>query len=70
MMDMGLIKNISASYELPEIKVVEFDYFADLRGQIWTSYSSDILTDLLPPKLTFKHDKFNTNKKNVLRENN
>ena len=52
MMAMGLIKNISVSDKLPEIKVIEFDYFADLRGHIWTSYSSEILTDLLPPKMT------------------
>ena len=66
-MAMGLIKNISVSDKLPEIKIVEFDYFADLRGQIWTSYSAELLDGLLPPKMAFKHDKFNTNKENVLR---
>ena len=64
---MGLIKNISSSKKLPEIKIVEYDCFKDLRGQIWTSYLSELSQDLLPPNLTFKHDKFNTNTKNVLR---
>ena len=64
---MGLIKKISSSEDLPEIKIIEFDMFSDLRGEIWTSFVSDLAQEILPNNINFKHDKFNTNKKGVLR---
>jgi dTDP-4-dehydrorhamnose 3,5-epimerase len=49
--------------------VFEFipDTFEDHRGAIWTSYHSDLFDSLLPDSSSFKHDKFVSNKKNVLR---
>ena len=64
---MDLIKKISSSEELPEIKIIEFDTFSDLRGEIWTSFVNKLDQKVLPDNLYFKHDKFNTNKKGVLR---
>ena len=64
---MDLIKKISSSEELPEIKIIEFDTFSDLRGEIWTSFINEIEQKILPDNIFFKHDKFNTNKKGVLR---
>ena len=64
---MGLIKKISSSEYLPEIKIIEFDIFSDLRGEIWTSFVTELSQKILPNHLDFKHDKFNTNKKRVLR---
>ena len=67
MMAMDLIKKISSSEDLPEIKIIEFDTFSDLRGKIWTSFIDELSQKLLPDNIYFKHDKFNTNKKGVLR---
>ncbi len=64
---MDLIKKISSSKELPEIKILEFDVFFDFRGTIWTSFNTDLFQEILPNNVSFKHDKFNTNKKSVLR---
>ena len=64
---MDLIKKISSSEELPEIKIIEFDTFSDLRGEIWTSFVNKLDQRILPDNIYFKHDKFNTNKKGVLR---
>ena len=66
-MAMDLIKKITSSKELPEIKIIEFDFFSDLRGSIWSSFTSEMSRNILPNNLIFKHDKFNTNKKGVLR---
>ena len=64
---MDLIKKISSSEDLPEIKIIEFDTFSDLRGKICTSFIDELSQKLLPDNIYFKHDKFNTNKKGVLR---
>lgn len=64
---MGLIKKILSSEELPEIKIIEFDIFSDLRGEIWTSFINELELEILPDNINFKHDKFNTSKKGVLR---
>ena len=39
----------------------------DARGDIWTSFLKDEVDGLLPDDLFFKHDKFSTSKRNVLR---
>ena len=39
----------------------------DARGNIWTSFLKDRVEGLLPDDLFFKHDKFSTSKRNVLR---
>jgi len=64
---MDLIKKISSSEELPEIKIIECDTFSDLRGEIWTSFTNKLGQKILPDNIFFKHDKFNTNKRGVLR---
>lgn len=64
---MDLIKEIYSSDKLPEVKIIEFDTYSDVRGQIWTSFASELDQALLPDNISFKHDKFNTNKKGVLR---
>lgn len=66
-MAMGLIKKIISSKNLPEVKIIEFDTYSDLRGEIWTSFVNEIEQKILPDNIFFKHDKFNTNKKGVLR---
>ena len=58
---MDLIKRITSSEVLPEIKIIEFDTFSDLRGKIWTSFIDELTQKLLPDSIYFKHDKFNTN---------
>ena len=62
-MVMDLIKEIYSSDKLPEVKIIEFDTYSDVRGQIWTSFASELDQALLPDNISFKHDKFNTNKK-------
>ncbi len=49
--------------------VIEFepDSFADERGEIWTSYHSNSLENTLPESISFRHDKFVHNNKDVLR---
>lgn len=68
-MAMGLIDfKIENSSLLEEVKVISFNSFDDERGSIWTSFKSNELEgSLLPVDYSFKHDKFSTNKKNVLR---
>ena len=39
----------------------------DHRGNIWTSFLEDEIRHLLPPNLSFQHDKFSKSKQNVLR---
>ena len=67
MTPMDLINNITCSEKLPEVKIVNFNSFSDQRGSIWTSYSDIFSNELIPNEVVFKHDKFNSNRKNVLR---
>jgi len=39
----------------------------DLRGNIWTSFLKDEVERLMPVDTPFKHDKFSTSRRNVLR---
>lgn len=65
----GLIDfKIENSLLFQEVKVINFNSFDDDRGSIWTSFKSNELEDsILPKGHSFKHDKFSTNKKDVLR---
>lgn len=51
-----------------DVIIIKPSISTDLRGNIFTSYNHEIYQEeLLPQKLNFKHDKFATSKKNVLR---
>lgn len=58
---------ISDSSILEGLKIVSPSCHNENRGSIWTSYSSDSIDPLLPKNLFFKHDKFSSSYKNVLR---
>ncbi len=65
---MGLIDfKIENSSLFNEVKIIKFTSFDDERGSIWSSYKNDDFENLLPKNLFFKHDKFSTNVKDVLR---
>lgn len=59
--------NIIDSGVLPGVKIITPSVFDERRGQIWTSYDGELLDELLPEDLFFKHDKFSTSHANVLR---
>jgi dTDP-4-dehydrorhamnose 3,5-epimerase len=46
-----------------EVQVIEPDIFTDYRGEIWTSYHRDTFSE----NLNFKHDKYSTSRRGVLR---
>lgn len=52
---------------LEGVQIITPTVFDDSRGSIWTSYSTDLLSYLLPGDLLFKHDKFSKSDFNVLR---
>jgi dTDP-4-dehydrorhamnose 3,5-epimerase len=58
---------IKSSPTLPGVKIITPSVNDESRGSIWTSYSSDYIDSLLPDGLFFKHDKFSSSFKNVLR---
>jgi dTDP-4-dehydrorhamnose 3,5-epimerase len=47
----------------PEVKIYQPDIYTDFRGDLWTSWNKDTFEY----NLDFKHDKFSTSEKNVLR---
>lgn len=59
--------SITDSGILSGVKIVSPSIFEEKRGEIWTSYSLDLLRSLVPPDVTFKHDKFSQSHYNVLR---
>ncbi len=64
---MTISFEITESSIIDDLKIVNPSSFSDDRGVIWTSYSSESLSKILPGDLTFKHDKFSQSKQNVLR---
>ena len=50
-----------------KVKIFEHSISNDIRGNIWTSFSSENFDCHLPDNLKFKHDKFSQSSKNVLR---
>jgi len=58
---------ISDSTVLSGVKILTPDVFEETRGNIWTSFLSGEIDQLLPDKLHFKHDKFSQSRHNVLR---
>jgi dTDP-4-dehydrorhamnose 3,5-epimerase len=61
------------SFKIEKSKKIEGVYIftpsisQDNRGIIYTSFYEDNFNDYLPKELNFKHDKFSSSKKNVLR---
>ena len=47
------------------VKILNYNFFSDNRGKIWSTYIEKELTDL--GYQPFTHDKFSVSKKNVLR---
>jgi len=58
---------IRESKKIKGIYIVETSVSTDLRGNIWTSFIKEQIGKLIAVDLDFKHDKFSTSKKNVLR---
>lgn len=52
---------------LPEVKIIKPSISIDHRGNIWTSFISKEIDELLSNPLRFTHDKFSESKKDVLR---
>ena len=59
--------DITQSKIIPDILIIKPSVFWDLRGNIYSSFNSDLYKEILPKKLDFKHDKFAESKQNVLR---
>jgi len=64
---------VSIEFDIIESTIISGVYILtpsvseDARGDIWTSFLKDEVDGLLPDDLFFKHDKFSTSKRNVLR---
>ena len=52
---------------LPEVRLLTPSMSEDHRGNIWSSFISKDIDELLPGSLRFTHDKFSESKENVLR---
>lgn len=59
--------DIKQSKIIPDVLIIKPSVFWDLRGNIYSSYNSDLYKEKLPKELDFKHDKFAESKQNVLR---
>ena len=64
---MAIEFDIKESKRLKGVYIITPNKFQDLRGEIWSSYSKDALSHLLPNGLEFVLDKFTLSKSNVLR---
>ncbi|QOQ97709.1 dTDP-4-dehydrorhamnose 3,5-epimerase family protein [Helicobacter winghamensis] len=64
---MAIEFDIKESKKLKGVYIITPNKFQDLRGEIWSSYSKDALSHLLPNGLEFVLDKFTLSKPNVLR---
>lgn len=64
---MAIKFDIKESNILKGVYVIEPNKFKDLRGEIWTAFTSEVIDELLPKPLKFVHDKFIYSKHNVIR---
>lgn len=62
-----IMKFFTENTKFDGVCVIYNDVFEDSRGSIWTSYNKEIHSHLLKFGYDFSHDKFNQNRKNVLR---
>ena len=59
--------SIIKSRTLPDVLTINHSKFSDYRGTIWTTFDKHLSENDFALGLTFDHDKFAINKKNVLR---
>lgn len=64
---MAIEFNIEKSKILDGVYIITPNKFRDLRGEIWTAFTSEVIDKLLPDGLKFIHDKFIHSKHNVIR---
>jgi len=64
---MSIRFDINESKIISGIFIITPSISSDVRGDIWTSFLKNDIEKLLPNNLEFKHDKFSTSNKNVLR---
>ncbi|MBD5164991.1 dTDP-4-dehydrorhamnose 3,5-epimerase family protein [Helicobacter sp.] len=64
---MAIEFDIQESKIFKGVYVIKPNKFKDLRGEIWTAFTSEAIDNLLPKSLHFIHDKFITSRRNVLR---
>ena len=64
---MSIGFDVQESTEIAAVYILTPSISEDLRGNIWTSFVKNKVENLLPNNLYFKHDKFSTSKRNVLR---
>lgn len=64
---MAIEFDVSDSKFLAGVKIITPSVYKESRGEIWSSYSNESLSSLLPEDLFFNHDKFSKSNNNVLR---
>ena len=64
---MAIEFKTAESTKINGLKIITPSAFEENRGSIWTSYRTSEIGGLLPNNLSFKHNKFQVSKKNVLR---
>ncbi len=64
---MAIEFDIKESKKLKGIYIITPNKFQDLRGEIWTAFTSEKIDKLLPSGLRFIHDKFIYSHHNVIR---
>ena len=64
---MSIEFDIQQSTKISGVYILTPSVSEDARGNIWTSFLKGEVEELLPDDLFFKHDKFSTSKRNVLR---
>ena len=64
---MAIEFDIQESKIVKDVYIITPNKFRDLRGEIWTAFTSETIDKLLPNNLKFIHDKFIYSKHNVIR---
>ena len=64
---MSMNYKLEISTKIDGVYEISPDAFSDLRGDIWTSFHPSYLSGIFDNYLTFHHDKFVKNKRDVLR---
>ena len=64
---MSIEFEIEDSKQIKDVWIITPSISEDERGNIWTSFIKNEIETIISDGLNFKHDKFSTSKKNVLR---
>ena len=64
---MAIEFDIQESKKLKGVYIITPNKFKDLRGEIWSAFTSETIDKLLPNNLRFIHDKFIHSRHNVIR---